>query len=510
MLLSLRAGLEAPEPTLFHRSLNIRILEETVMRELATSVVSYVFAKSLYSGQQLAKMAGFAEKHVTPKNPPAPGPDGPDPETLSGYLYRSTKRTVEKFGDPAAVMFIAGDEYQSKAMDIMFDVLTLKALKPSYWVKLTDHLLTQGKLAADATIGKEEALYSQQAKNTRYIFTLVRNNPEKLGIPKSGEFDLAHYMDKAYGVGDFEAIWTVEGLGHVYSQRTWQLKWDCSEDAHDILVEGQAAHMPDKSQTMMHAGLGLCLAESLMKQLNPDSTTRETERVLNTFIKLCRNNSVQGYVGCALESLGLVTRCFNYPMVSLVQKVLADIDETAWEHFWRGAGRALYFSPGHMMQPLYSPWIAAEDEAPDDRVLNILKAGISWPTNIVNMQNPAIFEDLIRRRGEEEEAAGTIAHGVGASTTMACDITPHHPLVKEYIDYVPSSSDPKVKELWTKLVHDPAYKALHRYQPVLKAHKMMDEVFRFQDLDALVDRLDPPAADRKPEEAGGGRRKHQH
>jgi hypothetical protein len=202
-------------------------------------------------------------------------------------------------------------------------------------------------------------------------------------------------------------------------------------------------------------------------------------------------------VGCALESLGLVTRCFNYPMMGHVPKVLADVDETAWEFFWRGAGRALYFSPGHMLQPLYDPWIAAEQEAPDDREHNILKAGISWPTNIVNMQNPAIFEDLIRRRGEAEEEAGTIAHGVGASTTMAVDITPNHPLVKEYIDYVPKTSDSKVKERWAKMVHDPAYKALHRYQPVLKAHNMLEQVFRFQDLDALVDRLDPPAQRQK-------------
>ena len=41
-----------------------------------------------------------------------------------------------------------------------------------------------------AAVGPESALYLQQAKNTRYIFVLVRNNPEEIGIPKSGEFDL--------------------------------------------------------------------------------------------------------------------------------------------------------------------------------------------------------------------------------------------------------------------------------------------------------------------------------
>jgi len=471
------------------------------MRELASSVISYTLANVLYTGQQVAKFSGAPASLVNPKNPPAPGSNGEDPTTISSYLYKKTKETAQEFGDPAAVAFIAGDEYQSKAVDFVFDLLSPSSLSPGYWFKVVTHLASQGVLAVDA-LGPHQSLFAKQAQNTRYIFTLVRNNPEKLGIPKSGVFDLAFFMDKAYGIGDFENIWSVEGLGHVYSQRTWSGR----DDAEGILIEGQAAHMPEKSLTMMHAGLGLCLAESLMKQLTPDSSVAETERVLKTFIKLCQNNSRPGYVGCALESLGLVTRCFNYPMVDLVQRVLGDVDETAWEFFWRGAGRALYFSPGHMLQPLFSPWIAAEQEAPNDRAHKILRAGITWPTNIVNMRQPEIFEDLIKRRGSMEENEGTIRHGVAASTTMAVDITPNHPLVRDYLDYVPQSTDTKVRQLWTKLVHEPVYNAVNRYHPILKKHKMMDQVFRFQDLDALVDKLEAGTEDA---DSQGHARKHQ-
>src|SRR5882724_8761870 len=459
------------------------------MRDFVSSFMSFCLANSLYAVQQTAKMLGVSPTLVNAKNPPGPGPDAKTPPTMTGQLYYKTKRTAEKFGDPAAVAFIALDEYLSKAVDSVANVIsTPRGFRP-YWLDLPGQVVNQATLAA-AAVGPESALYTQQAKNTRYIFVLVRNNPEEIGIPKSGEFDLAHFMEKAYGIGDYENIWSVEGLGHVYSQRTWILKHNVSEDAHGILVDGQAKNMPEKSLTMMHAGLGLCLGESLMKQLTLDSSTQDVERVLKAFIKLCHNNSRPGYVGCALESLGLVTRCFNYPMVNLVQKVLADVDPIAWEFFWRGAGRALYFSPGHMMQPLASPWIAAEMEAPNERAFKILKAGITWPTNIVNMRHPEIFEDLIKRRGAAEESEGTIRHGVAASTTMAMDITPNHPVVKSYLEYKPKSSDPKVIALWDKLVHEPVYRAVNRYQPILKKHKMMDQVFRFQDLDALVDRLE--------------------
>jgi hypothetical protein len=459
------------------------------MRDFVSSFMSYCLANTLYAAQQTAKVLGAPGSLVNAKNPPGPGPEAKAPPTLTGQLYHKTKKTAEKFGDPAAVAFIAMDEYLSKAVDSVANLVAPARGFRSYWTDLPKQVVTQAGLAA-ASVGPESSLYLQQAKNTRYIFVLVRNNPEEIGIPKSGEFDLAHFMGKAYGIGDFENIWSVEGLGHVYSQRTWILKHNVSEDAHGIMMDGQAAGMPEKSLTMMHAGLGLCFAESLIKQLTLDSTSQEVERVLKAFIKLCHNNSRPGYVGCALESLGLVTRCFNYPMVNLVQKVLADVDPIAWEFFWRGAGRALYFSPGHMMQPLASPWIAAEMEAPNERALKILKAGITWPTNIVNMRHPEIFEDLIKRRGAAEEHDGTIRHGVAASTTMAMDITPNHPVVKTYLEYKPKSTDPKITALWEKLVHEPVYRAVHRYQPILSRHKMMDQVFRFQDLDALVDRLE--------------------
>ena len=247
-----------------------------MMRKFTSALFGFVLASVIYTVQQIARKSGAPGSLVDPKNPPAPGPEGQKPTTITGQLYKKTKKTVEQFGDPAAVLFIALDEYQSKEVDMFFDLFELR---PRYWAKLPRHLIEQGSLAL-ASLGPQRELYAQQAKNTRYIFTLVRNNPEKIGIPKQGEFDLADFLARAYGIGDFENIWSVEGLGHVYSQRTWHLKWNTSEDAHDILVTGQAVCLPDKSLTMMHAGLGLCLAESLMKQLTPDSRIKEVERKL--------------------------------------------------------------------------------------------------------------------------------------------------------------------------------------------------------------------------------------
>src|SRR4051812_43429458 len=109
------------------------------MREIASSMISYVLAQGLYTGQQVAKMSGVSKTLVNPKNPPAPGPSGKPPRTFSGFLYKKTKETVEKFGDPAAVVFIAGDEYQSKAVNFMFDLFTPNTLNPKFWLTFGDH-----------------------------------------------------------------------------------------------------------------------------------------------------------------------------------------------------------------------------------------------------------------------------------------------------------------------------------------------------------------------------------
>ena len=115
------------------------------MREVASSVLSYVLAQGLYTGQQVAKMSGVSKKLVNPKNPPAPGPNGEAPRTLSGFLYKKTKETVEKFGDPASVVFIAGDEYQSKAVDFVFDLFSPgTTLNPGYWLKFGDQFAHAG------------------------------------------------------------------------------------------------------------------------------------------------------------------------------------------------------------------------------------------------------------------------------------------------------------------------------------------------------------------------------
>src|SRR6185436_4574568 len=128
------------------------------MRDFVSSFMSYCLANTLYAAQQTAKILGASPAMVTAKNPPGPGPDAKTPPTLTGQLYYQTKKTAEKFGDPAAVAFIAFDEYLSKTVDSVANVISRPRGFRSYWTDLPGQVVTQAGLAA-AAVGPQSALY---------------------------------------------------------------------------------------------------------------------------------------------------------------------------------------------------------------------------------------------------------------------------------------------------------------------------------------------------------------
>src|SRR5207247_2010096 len=133
---------------------------------------------------------------------------------------------------------------------------------------------------------------------------LVKHVETLLAIP-GGEFPLNDLVEKAYALGDYPDLWVVEGLGHNYAAAVWKP----GSVLRNLLTNDRAASaLPAKSLMMMHAGLGLALAERLLNAVTPYSRVSEIQGVIAEFITLCRENSRPGYVGASFESLGLVAR----------------------------------------------------------------------------------------------------------------------------------------------------------------------------------------------------------
>jgi hypothetical protein len=278
-------------------------------------------------------------------------------------------------------------------------------------------------------------------------------------------------------------------MGHNYADRFWGQP----DDPRDLLSGAEARAVPDKSLTMLHAGIGLSFAQHLLQPLTPETPGPEVRSVVERFLRLCQQNSRPGYIGAAMESLGLVTRDFHpRELVPVIDKQLAQVDEEAQAYFWHGVGRAIYFSPTYFLPVGRSPWRAVEmifGEAPHELgQLNAL-AGLTWAVTLVNMPQPQIMEAIIKAHGQEFSQSGAFANGISSSIIMRHDTTPDAPFVTTFCEYQPADSDPALAQLWNSLVRGPCQDALQRYYGVLKHTHRLGEVFREQSLPDLVERL---------------------
>ena len=104
------------------------------------------------------------------------------------------------------------------------------------------------------------------------------------------------------------------------------------------------------------------------------------------------------------------------------------------------------------------------------------------------MRFPIIMETLLKYHGEEFLQDDAFANGVMSSVIMRYDISPDDPTIQAFHQYRPTDS--KLAELWDRLVKTPCDLALNRYHSVLKKHRRLEEVFRYQDLAAMVGMLE--------------------
>jgi hypothetical protein len=325
----------------------------------------------------------------------------------------------------------------------------------------------------------------QQVRNNFEVYRLVKDVRARLHLDWTREFDLGALVQSAYGLGAYADLWAIEGLGHEYAA----MRLDRDRDAVGILREGPATALPASSLTMMHAGLGLALAERALKPLTPCSEATEFRHALARFAEACHMHSRDGYVGAACESLGLVTRTWHPQLMRTIDRILPEVDPVVAGYFWHGAGRALYFLPSYIIPGLLSPWRAADREAPHECAHQNLYAGLAWATTLVNIRQPQIMTHLLRVRGDLLRSSGFV-NGIASAIVVAIDTTPRDLQVLAFASYEPTGSDERLRHAWNAVIRPTVTAALGRYHPILRQHRRLDLVFCYCDLESAVRRLE--------------------
>jgi hypothetical protein len=388
---------------------------------------------------------------------------------------RNIQKQLGGVNDFTQEMFFLGDGVQRAAMDRFFDFLQPGKWNPARLMRVSSTAISETlQITRFFTPGWTSYLSWLEIQNKLEVFLLVRNLPSILGLSPDKPRPLPQLVHKAYELSAFAALWAVEGLGHYYADICWKE----NDPPRALLTELQTS-VPDQSLLMLHAGMGLSFAYRLLGHLVRGSSASQVRETVNRFVALCRENSCDGYMGAAIEALGLVTRDFYPEMVRSISHSLLDIDAELAGFFWHGAGRALYFSRSYFLPLLGTPWRAIDSEGATGMERTNLMAGLAWAVTLVNMRHPHIIEGVLSYYVQQSSLKDAFANGVSSSIIVREDTTPGASFVKSFCAHQSNCVVTGSFNLWRTLVAVPCEQACRTY-PKIKKNRSLDQVFRFR------------------------------
>jgi hypothetical protein len=389
-----------------------------------------------------------------------------------------------QLGNISQLAFFVGDGLQRAVTDGIFDALRPETWRPAGLLKIGSTLIHQSAQLTQLFVSGEAQTAWQELINKVEVFALVKNLSSVLALPERRFIPLPDLVEKAYGLSPFDALWAVEGVGHYYADDCW-----VREGPPQGLLAETNAPVPAKSLLMLHAGMGLCFADRLIGALTTESTVDEVRGALEQFVMLCRDNSRTGYLGAAIESLGIVTRDFYPDLSTIISEQFRITTPELTGFYWHGIGRAIYFSRKFFLPHLFSMWSDVNVEANTEPERMSVMAGLTWAFTLVNMRHPAISEAAVQAYARDSAAAQAFSNGVSSCIVMRSDTTPNEPFVSAFYEHQPAPQDRELALTWERCISEPARAGVNTYHPALGEHHALEQVFRYQDLAELIERL---------------------
>lgn len=307
------------------------------------------------------------------------------------------------------------------------------------------------RLLANLPAAPTDDLSWQEFRNKWEVLNSVENPPAE-------SQPLAAMVREAYSHYSFYTLWIMEGLGQQFANSALERE----QPVRGLLNGERAAGVPARAMSMLHAGMGLAFASAILQEVEEDSRSA-LSIALHKFVSLCRMNSRPGYLGMALESLGLVTRMSYESLVRLIDAQLPGMSPHAVSYFWHGVGRAIYFLPVNLLpasEPGAREFQTLTLESPHELAYLNSLAGLAWAVSLVNMRQPRILETVLGANLKLLPAAGAFANGVFSAAAMRKLIFPEDPFLPAFCKFLPQSDDSAFLALWKENVKIPCERAL--------------------------------------------------
>jgi hypothetical protein len=235
-----------------------------------------------------------------------------------------------------------------------------------------------------------------------------------------------------------------------------------------------------ESVTMLHAGMGMALAEDLLKRLRSRSITN-WDREIDDFQRRCELHSVDGYIGAALEPLGLMSRTYYRDLLEPLAKRLKQRRGPLTEYFWHGVGRAIYFALEYFPPCCGLTLTRAVKEADEETEVKNLVAGLAWAITLVNLRQPAVIEAVLQRTDREIPHSEAFAAGVTSSLLIAYDTAPNVDFMALFCGHHSTNCELPAECLPKQLVQIPCSIASEFHRIGIRKSIRIGEVFQYRD-----------------------------
>jgi hypothetical protein len=335
--------------------------------------------------------------------------------------------------------------------------------------------MQQSAEVARAALPGEVGLEWRELANKLEAFELFQQAPARLGLVAASQPPWQELLRRASALGAYRAIWTLEGLGYACIESAWAAMGPPPRGllSHLVLEGGSAGTV-----IPLHTGAGLAFAGRLL-----DSGEIPSSAELTGWLARWEDSAEPGYGAIAAEALGLVARNLYPHLVPRLGERLGRVEPLLSEYFWHGVGRGLYFAPTHALPHSGAHGRAFDKtwrEPPDEAGRCNATAGLAWALTLVNIRDPEVLADVLRRRSGEIGSAGSFANGVASAVLIWYDAVGLDSHLSAFLAYRPQESVPALTLLWRDLVLAPCEEALQHTYPRLRRSGRLATLFRCQ------------------------------
>lgn len=357
--------------------------------------------------------------------------------------------------------------------DTIFSVPTLRAFTPRIISRTALELMRRSAVFLEYTsTGSDGRVGWIELQNKLEAFSLFEYVDFELGAETTDT--LLKLVAGASRLGRYRSIWAMEGVGHHYAN----LQCRSGRIPDKLLHEESTGGLPPASLVPLHTGMGLALAEGVLGSV--DREPAKCSEFIDTLMRLCRENSREGYAGAAFEALGLVARILYPRLIEAINHYLSQ-NNTLLAYFWHGIGRGTYFSPEYLLPFCSKPWQAVEmgqREAPHETGRRNTLAGLAWALTLVNIRHPEIIAAFLKYHAAQVSTNDAFANGVCSALVVWRQVSPEDPYIEALQRYVPPDGYSPPPGLWNQCVTQSCHRALSYQQVPMQT--AIGEVFRYQ------------------------------